>query len=197
MQTTRQGSCRRGDCTSRAGPAAVSSVGPTPASASSATNGSAGTIPLLRIGTTFSQSTLDLAKNYASSTIDNLGLESLLQIGPQGQLEPDLATSWAQTSPVTYVYHLRQAVKFWDGDPLTAADVVYSLNYWRSPGSQVSYGYPTTVKSIAADGPDTVVVTLTRPDDSWAYDPAYGGTAGIFEMKFAIEHKATFGAPGS
>jgi peptide/nickel transport system substrate-binding protein len=39
-------------------------------------------------------------------------------------LEPDLASSWAQTNPVTYVYHLRHGVKFWDGDDLTADDVV-------------------------------------------------------------------------
>ncbi len=42
-------------------------------------------------------------------------------------MEPDLATSWEQSNPVTYVYHLRPGVKFWDGNPLTAADVVYSL----------------------------------------------------------------------
>jgi peptide/nickel transport system substrate-binding protein len=131
-----------------------------------------------------------------ASAIDQLCLESLLQLGPDGQLEPDLATSWAQTSPVTYVYHLRHGVKFWDGDPLTATDVVYSLNYVRAPSSKINYGFPTTVKSITADGPYTVVVTLTRPDQSWAEVPGVAATAGIFEMKFAQQHKGTFGDPG-
>jgi peptide/nickel transport system substrate-binding protein len=148
------------------------------------------------VGTTFPEPNLDLAKNYAASMIDNLTLEALLQIGPQGQLEPELATSWSQTSPVTYVYHLRHGVKFWDGDELTAADVAYSLNYERAPTSQVSFGYPTTVKTITADGPYTVVVTLTQPNAAWNYDVAYAGTAGVIEMKFAQEHKGTFGEPG-
>jgi peptide/nickel transport system substrate-binding protein len=154
-----------------------------------------GVIPLLRVGTTFSEATLDVTKNTGASIIDNLSLETLLTLGPNAQLEPSLATSVTQPNPVTYVYHLRHGVKFWNGDPLTATDVAYSLNYVRAPGSQAAYVFPP-VKSITADGPYTVVVTLPGPDPAWKYTPALTFT-GIFEAKFAEEHKNTFGKPGT
>ena len=44
------------------------------------------------------------------------------------------------------MYHLRHGVKFWDGTELTAADVVYSWDYERAPGSQDSYGF-TSVRA--------------------------------------------------
>jgi peptide/nickel transport system substrate-binding protein len=43
------------------------------------------------------------------------------------QLEPALATKWAQTSPTTWRFDLRRNVKFHDGTPFTADDVVYSI----------------------------------------------------------------------
>ena len=154
--------------------------------------GSGSTIPLLRVGESFTVPSLDPTKPGDSVAITQLGLETLVSLGPQGQLEPNLATSWSQAGPVTWVYHLRQGVRFWDGHPLTAADVAYSLNYQRAPGSGAAYIFPT-VKDVTASGPYTVVVTLTHPDASWQYDPT---EAGIFEQRFAETHKATLGRPG-
>ena len=171
--------------------AAACSSGP----AGPANPGSGPTIPLLRVGLSSTVPTLDEDKNLSGYLIDTMGLETLLKYGPQGQLEPNLATSWAQTSPVTYVYHLRRGVRFWDGHPLTAADVAYSLNYDRAPGSQVAFAF-TGVKSITAAGPDTVTVTLTQPEASWQYVPAELNSP-VFEKAFQQEHKATFGLPGT
>jgi peptide/nickel transport system substrate-binding protein len=124
-----------------------------------------------------------------------LFMEHLLQPGPDSRLDPELATSWTQTNPVTYVYHLRPGVKFWDGNPMTSADVVYSLDYERNPkapnGSAVFF---TNVKSIAAEGPYTVVVTLDHPDAGWKYTLSYEGA--VFEKKFAQAHQGTLGNPG-
>ncbi len=150
-----------------------------------------GVIPLFRIGVS-PVSTLDQTK--ADGGDSQLSLETLLKLSAQGQLEPDLATSWSQINPVTYVYHLRPGVKFWDG-ALTAPDVVYSLNYDRAPGSEAGYAF-ASVKSVAADGPSTVVVTLKQPDASWQYVPAEIASE-IFEMKFAEDHKSSFGEPGT
>ncbi len=163
--------------------------------ASAHTSGANATIPLLRVGTTFPLSTLDTTKNDTAYVVDDLALETLVNVGPQAQVEPNLATSVTQPNPVTYVYHLRQGVKFWDGDPLTATDVAFSLNYYRAPGSAVAKQFPA-VKSIEATSPDTVVVTLPGPDPAWKYAPAMYGV-GIFEAKFFEEHKATFGKPGT
>ena len=162
---------------------------------SAASSASSATIPLLRAGMPYTFPTLDATKDLNATFITEMGLETLLKYGPQGQLEPVLATSWARTSPVTYVYHLRHAVKFWDGRPLTATDVAYSLNYDRAPGSETAFGF-TDVKSIVATDPYTVTVTLTHPDVSWQYVPAEL-TSEIFEKQFQQAHKATYGQAGT
>lgn len=145
------------------------------------------------IGTTFPEPILDQTKNSYAWAINRLSLEELTDIGGDGQIEPDLATSATQPNPVTYVYHLRQGVKFWDGDPLTAADVAYSLNYVRAPASQEST-YFSSVKSVTTNGPYTVVVTLSQADPSVPYSIATYGN--IFEAKFATEHRGKFGESG-
>ena len=155
----------------------------------------AATIPVLRVGLPFTESTLDETRDINANWIDSLGLETLVKFGPQGQLQPALATSWTQTGPVTYVYHLRHGVSFWDGRPLTAADAAYSLNYDRAAGSDVAFSF-ASVKSVTATGPDTVTVTLTHPDASWQYVPAEEN-AYIFEQRFAQTHNGTFGKPGT
>ncbi len=64
-------------------------------------------------------------------------------------------------------------MKFWDGHEMTSADVVYSLDYQES-GPQTSTYY-TNVKSITADGPFAVVVTLKTANAGWPYTVAYEG----------------------
>jgi peptide/nickel transport system substrate-binding protein len=44
------------------------------------------------------------------------------------QIKPLLATSWKQTDDTTYEFELRKGVKFHDGSPFTADDVVYTIN---------------------------------------------------------------------
>jgi peptide/nickel transport system substrate-binding protein len=175
--------------------AALLCAGVVPATAASASeNTASATIPLLRIATDYQLPTLDPTKYSSAVIVTALSLETLLTLGPLGQLLPELATSWSATSPVTYVYHLRHGVKFWDGNELTASDVAFSWNYERAPGSQYSTGFGS-VKSVTASGQYTVVVSLLHPDASWQDTPAYAGE--IFEKDFFDGHARTFGQPGT
>jgi peptide/nickel transport system substrate-binding protein len=167
-----------------------SSAAPAPGSGAS---GSA-EIPLLTVGTLSGNSTLNpLTTQGCATDFCGLFMERLLRFSPQNQLEPELATSVTQPDPATYVYHLRHGVTFWDGHPMTSADVVSSLDYQRAPGSE-TVTYYTNVKSIEADGPYTVVVTLKKPNSGWPYTVAYEGV--IFEKAFLEAHKTTLGKPG-
>ncbi|WP_158931804.1 ABC transporter substrate-binding protein [Acidisphaera sp. S103] len=52
-------------------------------------------------------------------------------------LEPALATSWEQTSPTVWRFHLRPGVKWQDGSPFTADDVVFTLKRVLAQDSQM------------------------------------------------------------
>ena len=57
------------------------------------------------------------------------GWDTLVYRNPDTfKLEPLLATEWKQVDPTTIDFTLRPGVKFHDGSPLTADDVVYTLN---------------------------------------------------------------------
>ena len=53
--------------------------------------------------------------------------ESLVRYDAKYQIEPALATKWTQISPTQVRFELRKGVKFHDGAPFTADDVVFSL----------------------------------------------------------------------
>src|ERR1700758_1647799 len=48
---------------------------------------------------------------------------------------PALAESWDTPEPTRWRFHLRQGVKFQNGDPFTADDVVFSAQRVRAVGS--------------------------------------------------------------
>jgi len=53
------------------------------------------------------------------------------------KLQPGLATAWRQTSPTVWRFELRQGVKFHDGAPFTADDVVFSFARAAAPTSNM------------------------------------------------------------
>ena len=76
---------------------------------------------------------LDPSADY-SFIIPNL-CDNLLQLQPDFTVEPGLATGAEWADPVTFVIDLRDDVTFWDGTPMTADDVVYSLDRNRAQTS--------------------------------------------------------------
>ncbi|GHE76806.1 ABC transporter substrate-binding protein [Amycolatopsis deserti] len=99
--------------------------------------------------------------------LDNVyqGLVSI-DTGAGDKIVPALATSW-ETSPdgLTYTFHLAQGAKFHDGSPVTAADVVWSLQQQTAPGSKAVYGANfATIDTVTAPDPATVQVKLTQRD---------------------------------
>jgi ABC-type transport system substrate-binding protein len=136
----------------------------------------------------------DRGSQGCNDSFCGLFMEHLFNLSPQNQLEPELATSVTQPSPLTYVYHLRHGVRFWDGHPMTSADVVYSLDYQREPSAFTAV-YFDDVKSIEPAGPFTVVIKLKQPNAGWKYSLSYEGV--IFEKRSALAHQGTLGNPGT
>jgi peptide/nickel transport system substrate-binding protein len=81
--------------------------------------------------------------------------------------QPSLATSW-DTSPdgLTWTFHIREGVKWSDGEPLTANDIAYTYNRILDGGPEAaSWGsYLNSVEKITAPDDTTVVMTLSQPN---------------------------------
>ena len=65
-------------------------------------------------------------------------------------IHPDLATSWdVSDDGLTYTFHLRDDVRFHDGEPLTAEDVKYSLEMFFHPDTGASHGRTSGLDQLA------------------------------------------------
>src|SRR3989449_8957089 len=111
---------------------------------------------------------------HQTGTIANMGPQApmydlLVQVDPVhwDKVIPDLAKSWTISEDgLTYTFALREGVKFHDGAPLTAADVVASFTHIISPPPGVlspRQGLFDAVKEVVATGPLTVEFRLTEP----------------------------------
>lgn len=78
-------------------------------------------------------------------------------------LEPGLAVKWAQTNPTTWRFTLRPGVKFSDGSPFTADDVVFSYTRIASKAS-VTSGNVASVKEARKIDALTVDFETRAPD---------------------------------
>jgi peptide/nickel transport system substrate-binding protein len=63
-----------------------------------------------------------------TNQVNAMVYEPLLQYDKQMKLVPALATSWENPQPNRWIFHLRRGVKFQDGTPFTADDVVFSFD---------------------------------------------------------------------
>jgi peptide/nickel transport system substrate-binding protein len=130
----------------------------------------------------------DYAFNYDFTTgvvVPNV-IEPLLRFDAKGEALPNLAESWDQPDALTYVYTLRQGVKFHDGTEMTAEDAAFSMNRIMDPKLAAPLAFFTpNVKSVKATGPYELTVKLSKPDPIFRYCAAIlvGGVA----SKKAIE----------
>ena len=136
----------------------------------------------------------DFSYGFPEFTADSLMCESLLRQAPGGSLQPGLATV-ASPNPTTMVFTLRRTVKFWDGHPVTPADVVYSLGRQMDPKLGGFYqGVFDRVASIAATGSDQVAITLKQPD-YWLEGELASMPGIIIEKSFAQKQGKNYGTP--
>ena len=115
-----------------------------------------------------------------------------VDINNNNALVPDLAESWS-VSPdnLTYVFKLRKGVKFHSGNPLTAADVVYSIQRAvtlnKSPGfilRQFGFVAENVLEKVKAVDENTVQITVSKPfAPTFFYNCLTSGVASIVDSK--------------
>ena len=116
--------------------------------------------------------------DFTASQVANQISEPLLLIADDGSLLPHLAETFEQPDPLTYVYTLRQGVKFHDGSTLAAADVIASVERVRTPdiASPMAWMFDP-VASIEATGDMELTVKLKTPSAQFQFVPAVSAMA--------------------
>lgn len=119
----------------------------------------------------------------ANLIVPNL-CDNLLSLQPDFSVKPGVAESAEWADPVTFVIKIRSGVTFWDGNPVTADDVVYSLNLNTNPASQWFGAFALVAPGgIVATGPDEVTVHFVAPDSDFR-DALTGQGSAVMEKKF-------------
>lgn len=131
-------------------------------------------------------------QDTADAALLNSVYGGLFKFGTKGQVIPDLATGYSfSKNGLTVDISLRHGLKFSDGTPVTADDVAWSITRALDPKNAcICDADFAALKSVTASGPDTVVLTLSRP--FWSIIEAFNATAPNWIVdKAALEKMGT------
>ena len=98
---------------------------------------------------------------------------NLVKVNGEDQLENDLATEYeVSDDALTWVFKIRDDVKFTNGDPLKASDVAFTFNTTKE---KATYMDLTMIDSCTATDDTTVEFKLTKPCVTFIYTVAQIG----------------------
>jgi peptide/nickel transport system substrate-binding protein len=103
------------------------------------------------------------ANLLATSRLTANVYEPLVWRDREWKVIPWLATSWTQPNDRTWRFRLREGVKFHDGSPFTADDVVFSVERALSPTSQLKVALQGVEKAVKVDAL-TVELVMREPN---------------------------------
>lgn len=107
---------------------------------------------------------LGITTNAATNLVSGAIYESLLRYDADLTPMPSLAKSWEISDDgLTYTFRLHDGIKWHDGTPMTADDVVFSITDFLSETQPRHRQIMTKVDSATATDPLTVVFRLKAP----------------------------------
>ena len=133
---------------------------------------------IIRIGSLYEPQNLDntagAGQGINEAFNDNV-YEALFRLNDDGSVVPVLAADHTVSEDgLTHTFTLRDGVKFHSGDPLTAADVKYSIERVTAEASKSSRKKSlSTIAGVEAPDDKTVVVKLSSRSISLPYNLSY------------------------
>lgn len=168
--------------------------------------------PMIMLNGSTDLTTLDPALAYDQDSLTAISLlyTGLVQLDDHLQVQPQLAQSWEQSADgLVWTFHLKPHLKFSDGTPLTASDVVYSIDRALQPATKSTVapiylgiirdadkllgGSITTLigDSLQAVDPNTVQIT-TQTSAPYFLDMLAHASSFIVEKKLITTYGSAF-----
>jgi peptide/nickel transport system substrate-binding protein len=118
--------------------------------------------------------------------------EGLTRFGPDGSINPALATSWTISDDGTvYTFSLGDNITFHNGDALTTEDVKFSLDRARADNSTNAQKILFSgITDISIKDTQTLTVTLDAPNSQFLFNMAWGDA--VIVNKNTIDTITTF-----
>lgn len=123
----------------------------------------------LKVATAYKLMTLDphyADLNENTSLLSHI-FERLVYQDENMEPQPGLATSWKRLSDKQWEFKLREDVKFHDGSPFTAQDVIATIEriqHFLKPPSGGLAAYTQPIRKLTAPDPHTVVFETSEAD---------------------------------
>ena len=106
-----------------------------------------------------------VGNDNASGRVHELIYSALLQVTPNMDYAPDLATKWETPDDKTIIFHLKPGVKFHNGQPLTSKDVKFTYESVMSGSFTTSKGAGyASIDKIETPDDQTVIFRLKEPN---------------------------------
>lgn len=103
------------------------------------------------------------ASDAYSFWISELIAESLVTIGKDLTIQPQLAEKWSSPTPTSYRFVLKKGVSFHNGQPLTCQDIHASLMRYASTDSPFSGAFQRIKKSTCSQDGSEIEIHLKEP----------------------------------
>lgn len=150
----------------------------------------------LTVGVAAAPRSLDPAHSFDSMSMLVTAelFDTLVDVTAGNEVQPRLAESWESPDPLTHVFSLRDDAAFWDGSPVTADDVAFSLSRHLDP--DVASEFATVFQSVeTVDATDEreVTVTLRQADPEILAKLAMAGF--VIQKKHAEASGDALGGP--
>jgi len=133
-----------------------------------------------------------VAWNYVTNQVTNQITEGLVTFDANNNIIPELAKSWSQPDPLTYVYNVRDDIVFSDGSKMTMDDVLFSFERSKDPdGGTYFSDFFDDVDNFSVNGWQ-FTIKLKQPSAVFKFVPAIGAGR-IISKAYYQKHSNDFG----